>query len=318
MKKPAIIFNLISCTWSLCAQNQIDSTGITATSTGPAQAGNFGPEHTLDGLTKEGWQDGDPAHPTRPGAHQGTHWITNDIVADENGDFSSTITYDLGGSYDLAEIHILNTSNTAWNDRETDSFTIETSTDNGATFDLGDAFDLTRIEVLNTSNTNWNDRETDTLTIEVSNDGGNSYGVPSAPIAIQDYTAGFQTIPLSAAGVTHVRLNVENNPGLGTNTGVEDVAVGLNEVRFYTGSISSLGTQITSIDYISGATSATITWNSSPGRAYLVEFSDDLIIWDEAPDGESVPASAEETTSFTISYDPVAPVTRRYFRITRL
>ena len=55
-----------------------------------------------------------------------------------------------------------------------------------------------------------------------------------------------------------------------------------------------------------------------PGSSYLVEFSDDLIIWDEAPDGEAVPASADATTTFTVFYDPATPVAKRFFRVTKL
>ena len=51
-------------------------------------------------------------------------------------------------------------------------------------------------------------------------------------ITLQDYTAGFQMVPLSEAGVTHLRLNVTNDPNAGANTGTADTAVGLNEVRF--------------------------------------------------------------------------------------
>lgn len=177
----------------------IGSAGITASATGPAQSGDFGPEHTLDGLTDEGWQDGDPTDPAglRVGQHQGTHWITGDITAVGNA-ITTTISYDLGAVYDLAQIEVLNTSNTAWNDRETNSFTIATSTDGGTTF-----------------------------------------GAESAAIALQDYTAGFQTIAITDTGVTDVRLTVTNltdvNTGeQGPSTGVgSDRAVGLNEVRFY-------------------------------------------------------------------------------------
>ena len=100
------------------------------------------------------------------------------------------------------------------------------------TFDLGGSYELVGLEILNTSNTNWNDRETDTFTIETSTDGGANYGAPSGVITLQDYTAGFQMVPLSEAGVTHLRLNVTNDPNAGANTGTADTAVGLNEVRF--------------------------------------------------------------------------------------
>lgn len=101
------------------------------------------------------------------------------------------------------------------------------------TYDLGGSYDLTRISVLNTSNTNWNDRETDTFTIQTSNDGGATYSGPSDPIPLQGYTEGFQDVPLTDTGVTHVRLNVTNDPALGADTGTPDTAVGLNEVQFY-------------------------------------------------------------------------------------
>ena len=101
------------------------------------------------------------------------------------------------------------------------------------TFDLGGTYNLSHLEVLNTSNTNWNDRETDTFTIQTSLDGGGNYGAASAPITLQDYTLGFQTVALTDTGVTHVRLNVTNDPLAGTNTGTADISVGLNEVRFF-------------------------------------------------------------------------------------
>ena len=161
----------------------IDSSGITATA--PSLAGDFGPENTLDGLTLEGFTNaGTAGPPARPANHQGNHWITDGIL-------STSIIFDLGGAYDLAQLEVLNTSNTNWNDRETDTFTIETSTD------------------------------------------GISYSAPSAAVTLQDYTLGFQTVPLIGTAITHVRLNVTNDPAAGTNTGTGDVAVGLNEVRFF-------------------------------------------------------------------------------------
>jgi hypothetical protein len=184
------------------------------------------------------------------------------------------------------------------------------------TFDLGGTYDLTRIEVLNTSNTNWNDRETDTFTIATSTDGGTTYSAPGDPVTLQDYTAGFQEVPLAAAGVTHLQMIVTNDPGAGTDTGTADTAVGLNEVRFYIGNVAPL--QITSLAYLPGATTAEITWNSTPGSRYLVEFSDDLFQWDEAPDGEAVPASNGPTTTFTVEYDPPVALPKRFFRVTKL
>jgi hypothetical protein len=177
---PAILFASFSATHAVVL---IDSSGITATATDTHSA-PFSASNTLDGLTLEGLTNiGDAV---RPAGHQNNHWIT------PNGALNSVITFDLGGTYDL-----------------------------------------TNMEVLNTSNTNWNDRETDTFTVETSIDGGTSYSVPSSAITLQDYTLGFQNVPIDESGVTHVRLNVTNDPGAGTDTGTADTAVGLNEVRFY-------------------------------------------------------------------------------------
>ena len=109
---------------------------------------------------------------------------------------------------------------------------------------------------------------------------------------------------------------VTNDPSAGTDTGTPDAAVGLNEVRFYLGNVAPL--KIISLSYLPGTTAAGITWNSTPGASYLVEFSNDLIQWDEAPDGEEVPASNGPSTTFTVEYDPPSAVTRRFFRVTKL
>jgi hypothetical protein len=236
---------------------------------GSEHSAPFPSSNLVDDMTLEGFQNtGDPGPPERPTGHQNNHWITPD------GTLTETVTFDLGGTYDL-----------------------------------------TRIEVLNTSNSNWNDRETDTFTIATSTDGGTTFSDPSDPVALQDYTTGFQAIPVSATGVTHVQLIVTNDTALGTDTGTADVAVGLNEVRFYLGNVAPL--QITSLTFVPGTTSASITWNSTPGSNYLVEFSDDLIQWDEAPDGEAVPASSNATTTFTVEYDPPIVASKRFFRVTK-
>ena len=93
----------------------IPSGGITATAGsvfGPNNA-LFVASNTLDGMTNEGNRD----------AHQGTHWLALEGIRTE------TITFDLGASYALSHMEVLNTSNTNWNDSETDTFTIALSTD---------------------------------------------------------------------------------------------------------------------------------------------------------------------------------------------
>jgi len=169
----------------LSAQDQIDSTTITATS-GSDFSPQFLAPNLLDGLTLEGFTNvGTAGPPARPANHQNNHWLAAE------GTFTETVTFDLGGSYDLV-----------------------------------------KLEVLNTSNSNWNDSETDTFTIATSDDGGATYSAPSAPVMLQDYTAGFQNVPLVSTGATHVQIVATNDPEMGTVGGV-DVRVGLNEVRFF-------------------------------------------------------------------------------------
>ncbi len=187
------------------------------------------------------------------------------------------------------------------------------------TFDLGGTYDLTYLDILNTSNTNWNDAETNTLTIATSTDGGTTYSTPTPTVTLQGYLDGFQTIPLVAAGVTHVQINVEHDTlGEPTGAGTNHRRVGLNEVRFYTGASPLSALQIVNLDYTSGDIMATIEWNSIPGAKYLVEYSDDLENWFEAIDGEEVDASADATTTFTVDYDPAVAVAKRFFRVTRI
>ncbi|MGK0185618.1 MAG: hypothetical protein ACI9R3_001396 [Verrucomicrobiales bacterium] len=90
-------------------------------------SGTFDASNLLDGETNEGNQD----------AHQGTHWIALD------GTYTEIVTFDLGGSYDLTKLSILNTSNSGWNDSETDRFTVATSGDGGGSFSApGDEIEL--------------------------------------------------------------------------------------------------------------------------------------------------------------------------------
>lgn len=159
----------------------IPSNTITATAGsvfGPNDA-RFVASNTLDGITTEGSRD----------AHAGNHWLALE------GTLTETITFDLGGSYALSQMEMLNTSNTNWNDSETDTFTFALSTD------------------------------------------GITFSAPSAPIALQDYDLGFQTVPVTGTA-THVQLVVTNSGvvdgnHLGQDPPSNEARVGLNEVRFH-------------------------------------------------------------------------------------
>jgi hypothetical protein len=68
---------------------------------------------------------------------------------------------------------------------------------------------------------------------------------------------------------------------------------------------------ITDVSVDLGGSSATITWNSRPGRNYAVDASVDLATWNELDDGVG---SQGATTSFTDS--PLPPnVKRRHWRV---
>ena len=98
---------------------EIDPSTITATAGSRFNdTGLFDESNMLDGQTDEGNRD----------THRGTHWIAGE------GIFTETVTFALGGSYSLTNLEILNTSNSNWNDSETDTFTIATSSDGGSTY----------------------------------------------------------------------------------------------------------------------------------------------------------------------------------------
>lgn len=219
----------------------IDPTGITATADSTYNdSGTFDAENTLDGAFDEGNRD----------THRGTHWISADGV------FTETVTYDLGGSYSLSNISLLNTSNSNWNDSETDRLTFATSNDNGATF-----------------------------------------GATSPEIELQDFKLGFQTIPVDAAGVTHFQITVTNDGTVdGDPAPAGEARVGLNEIRFFSGNLTPLG--FTAIRrYVEGAQTVTeLTFNSTPGATYAIDFSSDLITWPEVNDSVT---SQGDITVFT-------------------
>ena len=165
---------------------QIPITGATATQF----SGQFPPAKAFDGLTNES----SPG----PGPHTDTYWLS------ENGLFSDTITFDLDltdapGGWSITQVDIVNTSNSGWNDRETDLF---------------------GLEVFDSSANAW---------VEVVPDG--------TPIGV--YWPDTKNVVVSGVNnITRLRLNVENDPliGPGPPAGVggnADAATGLNEVIIF-------------------------------------------------------------------------------------
>ncbi|MFT5105420.1 MAG: hypothetical protein ACI9UA_001040 [Pseudoalteromonas tetraodonis] len=214
----------------------------------------------LDGLTDEGNRD----------VHCGTHWI-----ADE-GAFTETVTFDLGGSYRL-----------------------------------------TTLEILNTSNSNWNDSETDRFTIATSTDGGNNFSTPSAEVELQDFSLGFQTVLVQAAGVTHLELTITNDQVVdGDPPPAVEARVGLNEVRFFTGpGTPLLITSFRRLEEIVEEQTQIATefvFNSTPGTNDALDFSFDLTRWLNLEDA----ITSEGTTTTWIDRDQdVTNLPRIYYRI---
>jgi hypothetical protein len=82
------------------------------------------------------------------------------------------------------------------------------------------------------------------------------------------------------------------------------------EVAIFPGAGGSVF-QIIDIDYDVAVNEASITWNSFPGRNYLIETSNDLRQWTELDDGVS---SEGDTTTF--NDDGIPPgTTQRYYRV---
>ena len=97
---------------AVAAADQIPITGASATQL----SGDFPPAKAFDGLTNES----SPG----PGPHTFTYWLS------QAGLLADTITFDLDttnapGGWNITQVDIVNTSNSGWNDRETDLFGLE-------------------------------------------------------------------------------------------------------------------------------------------------------------------------------------------------
>jgi hypothetical protein len=68
---------------------------------------------------------------------------------------------------------------------------------------------------------------------------------------------------------------------------------------------------ITEIAFDRGAGDASITWNSRIGRFYSIDFSEDLIVWEEVDD--SIPSAGESTTYIERGISPA--IRNRYYRV---
>ena len=165
---------------------QIPITGATATQF----SAQFPPSKAFDGLTNES----SPG----PGPHTDTYWLSAPNL------LSDTITFDLDttgapGGWVVTQVDIVNTSNSGWNDRETDLF---------------------GMEVFNSSTSTW---------IPV---------VPNGT-PIGEYWPNTKTVNVAGVNnITSLRLNVVNDPSMGPGPpagggGGNDAGTGLNEVVIF-------------------------------------------------------------------------------------
>jgi len=120
---------------------------------------------------------------------------------------------------------------------------------------------------------------------------------------------------------------------LGNNAGLTEGMLGVMErVTVYNEAISPedilahanawLGSDMTepfvfteilvTVDPGTDVATVTLTWNSRPATRYKVEFSDDLIGWQEIDD--SYP-SGGETTEFTHIFGSASGILHRYYRV---
>ena len=185
-------FLLVGLGWaSVAAAAEIPIAGATATQF----SDQFPPASAHDGLTEES----EPG----PGPHTDTYWLS------ENGLLSDSISFDLDttdspGGWEVTSVEIVNTSNSGWNDRETDEF---------------------GLEVYDSSAAAW---------ISIVPDG----------TPIETYWPDVKTVDVTGANnITQVRLNVANLPDVGPVTG-DDAGTGLNEVTIFGNAVpepSSLG-----------------------------------------------------------------------------
>ena len=178
---------------------------------------------------------------------------TNPLLPDMIVD-PATITVTAGSTYANADEELFNVTNlidglTDEGDRDTHRGThwiaLEGTFTETVTFDLGDFYALTAVQILNTSNTGWNDSETDTFTVATSTDGGASFSDPSDEIALQDFSDGFQGVPIDESGISHVQLVITNEDA--DDQGTNDVRVGLR-TRIDSGIVQpDSGVQVVSI-----------------------------------------------------------------------
>lgn len=130
-------------------------------------------------------------------------------------------------------------------------------------------------------------------------------------------TAGAQTFDIGPTdglfqGATNVPLPitaryiaVDINSSHGDST-----LVGLGEVQFFTGE-GGFQFEITDIRYAGDAGAPTITWNAVVGQTYAVDFSVDLVVWQEIDDGVVATGALMDLTD--PDFDPVPG--RRYYRV---
>ena len=103
-------------------------------------------------------------------------------------------------------------------------------------------------------------------------------------------------------------------------TNKAELLAGTNPVENLT---SPSGMEITSLVVAEGSESVALSWSTTPGGVYLIEYSSDLIDWKDAGDGEIISDSNGSDLQWEDNGEPAtdeAPSSarRRYYRVRRV
>jgi len=136
---------------------------------------------------------------------------------------------------------------------------------------------------------------------------------PATPALIQKVTTTGVNWSVNEFGM-HVAI--DGNVALVGASSDDTTATNSGAVYIYTGPplTPPAPFEIISVDYDAGAGTANVTWNSIPGKLYVMEYSSDLSpTWDEAAD--NIPAAASPATTTSYLYTGVNDP-RLFFRVT--
>ena len=130
-------------------------------------------------------ETGDPVPAVWPEHVAGNH--SNRVSRIRNAAAVNTLTFDLGGTFDVSGMALWNSTEDGQSDRGFENTVLSYSTDGGATFSGSDTLTWTQL---------------------VSSESPNQGNTPTPPVAM--FSPEVQSLPSSVADVTHIRMDVDN------------------------------------------------------------------------------------------------------------